>query len=45
MVSIADINANGAEELVLLERCGAEGTLYAVVKDAWTGERLNILGF
>ncbi len=45
MVSIDDINANGAQELVLLERCGAEGTLYAVVKDAGTGERLNILKF
>ncbi len=45
LVSIADINANGAEELVLLERCGAEGTLYAVVKDAGTGERLNIMRF
>ncbi len=44
LASIADINANGAGELVLLERC-ADGELKAVVTDAGTGETLNTLRF
>lgn len=45
MVSVADINANGAEELVMLGRCGAEAQLKAVVKDARTAEALNRIAF
>ncbi len=44
LAAIADINANGTEEVVMLGRC-ADGKLKAVVKDAGTGERLNVLGF
>jgi hypothetical protein len=45
MVTIADINANGAEELVMLGRCGTEGQLRAYVKDAETGAFLRRLDF
>ena len=41
LVSIADINGNGAEELVMLGRCGTDGQLRAFVKDAKTGEFLS----
>ncbi len=37
--TIPDINANGAEELVMLGRC--DGTLKAIVKDAKTGVTLR----
>lgn len=45
LVSIADINGNGAEELVMLGRCGTEGQLRAFVKDAKTGELLREMRF
>ncbi len=43
--TIDDINDNGAQELVMLGRCGVEGTLRATVKDAKTGETLNRMSF
>ncbi len=45
LVSITDINANGAEEVVMLGRCGTDAQLKAVVKDARTAETLNRLYF
>jgi hypothetical protein len=45
LVTIADINGNGAEELVMLGRCGTEGPLRAYVKDAETGAFLRRLDF
>ncbi len=45
LTTIADINDNGAEELVMLGRCGTDGSLKAVVKDAKTGETLNRMSF
>ncbi len=45
LATIADINDNGAQELVMLGRCGPDGALKAVVKDAKTGETLNQLTF
>jgi hypothetical protein len=45
MVSIADVNGNGAGELVMLGRCGADGKLRAFVKDAKTGALLRRLDF
>jgi len=45
LASIADTNHNGAAELVMLGRCGADGQLRAVVTDARTGQVLNRLTF
>jgi hypothetical protein len=45
LASIADVNGNGAEELVMLGRCGADGKLRAFVKDAMTGALLRRLYF
>jgi|UPI000360F8E4 Tol biopolymer transport system component len=45
LASIADIDHNGAAELVMLGRCGADGQLRAVVTDARTGQVLNRLTF
>ena len=45
MVSIADINANGADELVMLGRCGTARSLRAFIKDAKTAVLLNRLYF
>jgi len=45
LASIADTNHNGAAELVMLGRCGADGQLQAVVTDARTGQVLNRLTF
>ncbi len=45
MVRIADLNGNGAEELVVLGRCGTNGPLRAFVKDAKTGQLLNRVDF
>ncbi len=43
--TVADINGNGADELVMLGRCGTDGTLKAVVKDAKSGETLRRMAF
>jgi hypothetical protein len=45
LVSIADLNGNGAAELVMLGRCGTAKVLRAIVKDAKTGQVLNRLDF
>jgi hypothetical protein len=45
LVSIADLNGNGAAELVMLGRCGPDGELRAFVKDAKTTQALNRLNF
>jgi hypothetical protein len=45
LASIADTNGNGAADLVMLGRCGANGTLRAFVKDAKTGALLQRLNF
>jgi hypothetical protein len=45
LASIADLDHNGAAELVMLGRCGADGELRAVVTDAKTGQVLNRLTF
>jgi hypothetical protein len=45
MVTVADIDANGAEELVMLGRCGELGKLIAIVRDAQTGAFLKRLDF
>ncbi|WP_157640283.1 choice-of-anchor Q domain-containing protein [Lamprocystis purpurea] len=45
LVSIADLNGNGAAELVMLGRCGTAKVLRAIVKDSKTGQVLNRLDF
>jgi len=45
LASIADTNGNGAADLVMLGRCGADRTLRAFVKDAKTGTLLQRLNF
>ncbi|WP_295584033.1 right-handed parallel beta-helix repeat-containing protein [uncultured Lamprocystis sp.] len=45
LVSIGDVNGNGAAELVMLGRCGAEAQLRAFVVDAKTGASLRRLDF
>ncbi|WP_157640021.1 choice-of-anchor Q domain-containing protein [Lamprocystis purpurea] len=45
LVSIGDVNGNGAAELVMLGRCGTEAQLRAFVVDAKTGASLRQLDF
>ncbi len=45
LVSIGDVNGNGAAELVMLGRCGTEAQLRAFVVDAKTGASLRRLDF
>jgi len=45
LASIADTNGNGAADLVMLGRCGADRTLRTFVKDAKTGALLQRLNF
>jgi hypothetical protein len=45
LVTVADIDANDAEELVMLGRCGEAGKLIAIVRDAQTGAFLKRLEF
>ncbi len=45
LVSIADVNGNGAAELVMLGRCGPDGQLRAVINDTKNGQVLRRLDF
>ncbi len=45
MVAMADLNGNGTEELVILQRRYSDGLLRTVIRDAQTGELLNRVGF
>ncbi len=45
LASIADVNGNGAAELVMLGRCGPEGQLRAVINDTQSGQVLRRLDF
>ncbi len=45
IATCADINGNGAEELVTLGRRASDGKLRAIVKDAKTGERIGAVDF
>ncbi len=45
LVSIADVNGNGAPELVMLGRCGPDGQLRAVINDTKSGQVLRRLDF
>ena len=41
----ADINGNGAQELVLLGERASDGELRAIIKDAKTGELIGVVNF
>mgnify|MGYP001827169166 FL=1 len=45
IATCADINGNGAEELVLLGKRNKDGKLKAMVRDAKTGELLGVVKF
>jgi hypothetical protein len=45
MATINDVNGNGSEELVILGRCEAEGSLTAFVRDAKNGEFVRRIDF
>jgi hypothetical protein len=45
LVSIADVNGNGAPEVVMLSRCGPDGQLRAVINDTKSGQVLRRLNF
>jgi len=45
LASIADLNGNGAPELVMLGRCGPDGQLRAVINDTKSGQVLRRLSF